>query len=95
MAGSSTDHKNTVLQSTWPAVVSHYGVSEHVQSGGAPEYFQAIAFANIGLPVDALRGNKWRTQHRPALLKQFSELLADESVIGICLSDLAFASRCL
>ena len=86
MAGSSTDHKNTVLQSTWPAAVSHYGVSEDVQ---------AIAFANIGLPVDALRGNKWRTQHRPALLKQFSELLADESVIGICLSDLAFASRCL
>jgi hypothetical protein len=73
MAGSSIDE--------------FHGASEHVQSGGASDFLQAIAFANIGLSRAAFRGPRWAKDHRPTILTQLQELLSYEGVIGICLGE--------
>ena len=86
MPGSSS-------RDTWPAGVSKHGASEHVQSGGASDLLQAIAFANIGLSRAAFRGRLWVNVHRPNILRQLKELLSYEGVIGICLGDSAFLNH--
>jgi len=58
-----------------------------VQSGGASDFLQAIAFANIGLSRAAFRGSRWAKDHRPTILTQILELLSYEGVIGICLGE--------
>ena len=48
----------------------------------------AIAVANIGLPGNAITGNNWNKQHRPALKKQFKRLLTENGdVHGLSLCE--------
>ena len=69
----------------------------------AETWLGGIAFANIGLPGEALRTSNWRKTHRPALLQQFTKLLSPKSrsgalefkVVGLCLNEVGNLSDLL
>ena len=61
----------------------------------ASEWKGAIAFANIGLALNAIEGNRWNSCHKPKLLKQFIALLTYKNfhVIGLCLNEVGDLSH--
>lgn len=69
----------------------------------AETWLGGIAFANIGLPGEALRTSKWQRTHRPTLLEQFIKLLSPKSVcgalefkvVGLCLNEVGNLSDLL
>ena len=57
---------------------------------GALEHSMKFATLNVGLPNDAIEGNRWGTVHRPELIAIFSDLLRGnrkEKVLGLFLCE--------
>ena len=69
----------------WSAPTARNGRSEQVTTG-------IVAFANLGLPVDAVQGSLW-DDNRLQLLQQVQEILSIDGTLGVCFGEVGTKDR--
>ena len=64
------------------------GAVEHARTGASEHdaWNGALAFSNIGLSGEAVRGNRWH-KHRERLFKLVVELLTAKPLLGVLLNE--------